>query len=110
MTSSDAVTESRLKPSFPFGIGTQNKGTNKKPKGVNLGQLKEAFSYGKEIEFFEGVLEGEIVKPQGDNFGWDPIFKPHNSDKTLALMSLEERNKIKMRGQALRKLREFINK
>lgn len=68
------------------------------------------YSNGDEILFFEGELNGEIVKPQGDNFGWDPIFKPEGHEKTLALMSVEERNKIKMRGQALRKLKDYLNK
>ena len=67
------------------------------------------YSNGSEIKFFEGELHGEIVTPQGDNFGWDPIFKPIGHDKTLALMNVEERNAIKMRGQALRKLKEYLN-
>lgn len=67
------------------------------------------YTNGKEIKYFSGELKGEVVKPQGDNnFGWDPIFKPEGHNKTLALMSVDERNKIKMRAQALNKLKNYL--
>ncbi|MFA5405940.1 MAG: non-canonical purine NTP pyrophosphatase [Candidatus Nanoarchaeia archaeon] len=65
------------------------------------------YTDGKDIKFFEGELSGIVVPPVGDHFGWDPIFKPDGYDKTLSLMSVDERNKIKMRGQALRKFNQF---
>ncbi len=61
------------------------------------------------INFFEGVIEGKIVKPQGNtNFGWDPIFVPNGQEKTFAQMSKEEKNKISMRKFAFEKLRDFL--
>ncbi len=67
------------------------------------------YTDGQSIKFFEGVLKGIIVKPSGsDGFGWDPVFKPDGFNVTLAEMSVEERNKIKMRGQALRKLKNHL--
>lgn len=61
--------------------------------------------------YFEGVLEGEITyeKSGTDGFGYDPIFKPKGYDKTLAQISLDEKNKISHRGIAMRKLAEFLN-
>eukprot|EP00906_Rhabdomonas_costata_P005901 RCo008746 len=37
------------------------------------------------VELYEGIVHGQIVHPRGDsNFGFDPIFQPVGSDKTLA--------------------------
>ena len=61
---------------------------------------------GKNIRFFEGSLEGEIVSPKGKNiFGWDQLFLPKGFDKTMSEMSREEKNKISMRQTALKKLK-----
>lgn len=64
---------------------------------------------GKEYTF-EGVVEGEILRErQGTGgFGYDPIFKPKESDKTFAQMSSEEKGKISHRGRATEKLRTFL--
>ncbi len=53
-----------------------------------------------------GKLEGEIIREyRGQNgFGYDPIFKPLGFDKTLAEITLEEKNKISHRGKAFRAL------
>ncbi len=59
------------------------------------------------IQFFEGIVKGEIVSPKGDYFGWDPIFKPEGYDKTFA-----EIQSVKMvishRKVALEKLKEYL--
>lgn len=51
----------------------------------------------------EGRLEGEILEsPMGvDGFGYDPLFRPLGESRTLAQMSLDEKNKISHRGRAL---------
>jgi inosine triphosphate pyrophosphatase len=72
---------------------------------VSIGYAKDKES----IEFFEGVLEGDIVAPRGENgFGWDVIFQPKGYDRTLAEMTAEEKNEISHRMQAVRKLAEAI--
>lgn len=60
---------------------------------------------------FEGKIEGVITKePKGINgFGYDPIFQPLGYMKTFAEMSMEEKNKISHRSQAINKFIEFIN-
>ncbi|MFA5259250.1 MAG: non-canonical purine NTP pyrophosphatase [Candidatus Pacearchaeota archaeon] len=69
------------------------------------------YSKGEEINFFEGEIKGKIVSPRGKrDFGWDPIFQPNGHDKTMAEMTLEEKNKISMRKQALEKLNEYLKK
>eukprot|EP01001_Neometanema_parovale_P008302 NODE_4584_length_1043_cov_167.586957_g4381_i0.p1 GENE.NODE_4584_length_1043_cov_167.586957_g4381_i0~~NODE_4584_length_1043_cov_167.586957_g4381_i0.p1 ORF type:complete len:223 (+),score=49.03 NODE_4584_length_1043_cov_167.586957_g4381_i0:92-760(+) len=40
---------------------------------------------GDYVELYEGVIHGTIVQPRGDSkFGFDPIFQPIGSNKTLA--------------------------
>ncbi|MCF7834569.1 non-canonical purine NTP pyrophosphatase [Candidatus Gracilibacteria bacterium] len=63
-----------------------------------------------EIRFFEGNLEGKIIKPEVESdFGWAPIFCPNGYNCSFAELSIEERNKMSMRGQALAKLKDFLD-
>ncbi len=59
---------------------------------------------------FEGVLKGVITSEQrGEGgFGYDPIFLPYGHSKTLAEMTMEEKNKISHRSVAVHKLVEFL--
>ena len=59
---------------------------------------------------FEGIVRGIITKqPRGDaGFGYDPVFQPLASTKTLAEMTMEEKNQISHRGIAVKKLAEFL--
>ena len=66
---------------------------------------------GIEIQF-EGIVNGEILthKQGSSGFGYDPIFKPDGYNCSFAEMSLEEKNKISHRGEAVRKLVDYIGK
>jgi XTP/dITP diphosphohydrolase len=64
---------------------------------------------------FKGEAMGEIVKEprkakNKHGFGFDPIFRPLNSNKTFAEMDVEEKNKYSHRAKALRKFAEFYKK
>ncbi len=50
-----------------------------------------------------GVCEGEILAaPRGANgFGYDPIFLPRGYDRSMAELTMEEKNAISHRGRAL---------
>ncbi len=64
-----------------------------------------------EQHLFEGVLEGEIAHARSgsEGFGYDPVFIPYGyGGKTLAEISLEEKNAISHRGKAMRALMEFL--
>lgn len=64
---------------------------------------------GKVYEF-EGVCRGTITMERSghDGFGYDPIFMPAGHSVTFAEMTMEEKNVISHRGQAVRQLVEFL--
>jgi XTP/dITP diphosphohydrolase len=57
-----------------------------------------------------GVLRGVITEaPLGDEgFGYDPLFVPEGSTRTLAEMSVAEKNRISHRKQALSRMRAVL--
>ena len=57
----------------------------------------------------EGVLEGSIGRsPKGtDGFGYDPVFVLPDG-RALAELSLEEKNRVSHRGQALDKIARLL--
>ena len=63
-----------------------------------------------ETYMFEGEVKGEILTERhGEGgFGYDPIFKPVESNCSFAEMSAEEKNAISHRGRAVAKLFEFL--
>lgn len=58
----------------------------------------------------EGVLEGRIASdPRGSGgFGYDPVFQPLGESRTIAEMTLEEKNRVSHRAQALRQAVEAM--
>jgi XTP/dITP diphosphohydrolase len=65
---------------------------------------------GKE-QLFEGKVEGEIAYERNGTkgFGYDPIFRPAGFEKTFAEMTLEEKNGISHRAQALKAFSDYLN-
>jgi non-canonical purine NTP pyrophosphatase (RdgB/HAM1 family) len=64
---------------------------------------------GKNFLYGEGVLQGTITAPRGENgFGFDCVVVPDNqpdsAKRTVAEMSADEKNAISHRGQAFRDL------
>lgn len=68
------------------------------------------------VEKAEGIVRGYIAyEPRGSNgFGYDPIFFLPEKGKTMAELSLEEKNQLSHRARALAvakdKLKEFLEK
>ncbi|MEM3626587.1 MAG: XTP/dITP diphosphatase [Candidatus Bathyarchaeia archaeon] len=64
---------------------------------------------------FKGEVTGEITKEERrrgkkSGFGFDPIFKPANSDKTFAEMTVAEKNMYSHRAMALRNFARWYKK
>jgi XTP/dITP diphosphohydrolase len=59
----------------------------------------------------EGIWHGEILKsPRGSGgFGYDPLFLDHMTEKAVAELPSEIKNRISHRGQALHKLKLKLN-
>lgn len=57
-----------------------------------------------------GVVEGRIARaPRGTGgFGYDPVFELPESGRTMAELTLEEKERISHRGRALGPVREFL--
>lgn len=68
------------------------------------------FPDGREV-VKRGTVEGIIgYEAKGENgFGYDPIFIPENSEKTLAQFSSEEKNQISHRKRALEQMKEKLS-
>lgn len=59
------------------------------------------------IEFAaEGAIEGRIVEISrgSGGFGYDSLFQPTGYSQTMAELTMDEKNRISHRGQALRKV------
>lgn len=58
----------------------------------------------------EGIVRGHILRtPQGENgFGYDPLFYIEEFGRTTAELSMDEKNKISHRGQAVRQIVEIL--
>lgn len=69
------------------------------------------FPDGREI-ITEGSCRGRIgLKEEGKRgFGYDPVFYLPSYGKTMAELTVEEKNRISHRGKALRKLRRILNR
>ncbi|MEJ5963969.1 RdgB/HAM1 family non-canonical purine NTP pyrophosphatase [Pedobacter immunditicola] len=59
---------------------------------------------------FEGVINGSLRQESAGvkGFGYDPIFQPDGYEITFAEMSMEQKNEISHRGQAMKKLITFL--
>lgn len=65
---------------------------------------------GRVVQTFEGTVEGEIARePRGDSgFGYDPIFLFPKLNRTMAELSAAEKLRVSHRGEALRKMNEYL--
>jgi XTP/dITP diphosphohydrolase len=67
---------------------------------------------GRIIRIEEGLCEGHLTRhPRGSNgFGYDPIFVLNGPGRTLAELSASEKDLFSHRGNALTKIRPFLQK
>jgi XTP/dITP diphosphohydrolase len=63
------------------------------------------------VEEIEETVEGHIIDaPRGGmGFGYDPIFQPLGFTRTMAELSMDEKNAISHRGKALQRATTFLH-
>lgn len=71
-----------------------------------------ALNMNGEQYLFTGTVPGVITTEKKGTlgFGYDPIFRPENQDKTFAEMEVEEKNRMSHRGRAVAVLIDFLKK
>ncbi len=59
---------------------------------------------------FEGIVNGKIISDRRGTggFGYDPVFVPSGFDRTMAEMSMDEKNYISHRASAINLLVDFL--
>jgi XTP/dITP diphosphohydrolase len=82
------------------------------PKDKREGRFVCTICYidGDHEEFITGTVSGKILDQlQGTGgFGYDPLFYIPKLGKTFAELSMEEKNRISHRGQAMALFKEFL--
>jgi XTP/dITP diphosphohydrolase len=63
-----------------------------------------------QVRLAEGACPGEIIPAErGESgFGYDPIFLIPETGRTMAELSLEEKNQVSHRGRAVRAILPFL--
>jgi XTP/dITP diphosphohydrolase len=64
------------------------------------------------LQIFEGACEGQIIREERGTggFGYDPIFLLRELGKTMAELSMEEKNRLSHRARAVMKAKENLKK
>ncbi len=80
-------------------------------RGAQFKCVIAVVSHGGKEALAEGSCKGTIgFEEKGKKgFGYDPLFILPKYGKTMAQLSLEEKNEMSHRGKALRKIRKIIN-
>ncbi len=89
-------------------LGTGGLLTLLKGTGSRRASFKSAVAYcdpAGEPRVFEGLVAGRISRsPTGENgFGFDPVFVPSGSRRSMGQLTLREKCEVSHRGEALRK-------
>lgn len=63
-----------------------------------------------EVQFTEGVCQGEIIPTERGQagFGYDPIFLIPELGKTMAELTMEEKNRLSHRSRAVQAVRPLL--
>lgn len=64
------------------------------------------------LQIFEGICEGEIIPEERGTggFGYDPIFLLQDLGKTMAELSMDEKNRLSHRAKAVMKAKPILEK
>ncbi len=99
---------------FNETLGSQGEYVLAKKLGNTRAVAKTLIAYcqnKEKIYYFEGAVKGKIVKPRGKySFGYDEIFLPSGSKKTLSEIKAEGIFTTSPRGLAFKKFKQFLIK
>jgi len=81
-------------------------------RGAVFKTVITVYNPGGSFEQVAGEINGTITREaRGKNgFGYDPIFLPLGYSRVFAEMTLEEKNRISHRGQAVQKAKDLLKK
>lgn len=62
------------------------------------------------VYYAEGICEGEIIPEErgANGFGYDPIFLIPEVGRTMAELSMDEKNRLSHRARAIQAIRPFL--
>ena len=88
------------------------KGVPREKRGARFLCVIALAESAKVLRVFRGEVAGEIVlEPRGPSgFGYDPVFFLPRLERTMAQLSLQEKNRISHRGKAARKALGFLER
>lgn len=67
-----------------------------------------AYYDGQELAIVRGEVNGTVVAPRGDSFGFDVVFVPEGETQTYGEMSQEKKNSQSHRSKAVRQLVDVL--
>jgi XTP/dITP diphosphohydrolase len=84
------------------------------PRGAYFKTVAAYCEPGQAPQLFTGTMAGtlteEVFDADKDFMPYDRIFIPAGQDKTISRLSMAEKNSFSQRGQAFRKMGEYIKK
>ena len=65
---------------------------------------------GGKLHYSEGICPGEVIPEErgSSGFGYDPIFLVREKQRTMAELSLDEKNQLSHRARAIHGIRPFL--
>lgn len=92
-------------------LGEMEGKTNRKACFRTMVCLIENNGNGIHVSNFEGRVDGTILTERygAEGFGYDPVFMPDRFAVSFAEMPLEVKNRISHRGQAVKKLVDYLS-
>lgn len=86
--------------------------TPQKDRGAQFVSVVTLVRQGMDALSAKGTCQGEIIKERRGNmgFGYDPIFYMKDIDKTMAQLTMDEKNAISHRKRALEGLKKLLEK
>jgi XTP/dITP diphosphohydrolase len=79
---------------------------------VTLSEAKSLLLGDEQVYLTEGICPGEIIPAErgANGFGYDPIFLLPELGKTMAELSMDEKNRLSHRARAVMKAKEILKK